>query len=323
MRKQVANKSNPQCYCGEQFNDYQRETIRKTVCRDNSIEYKDNKGNLYCIFHFPNEKKKDKFDLEFHRMIEKEDYQFYGTWFPSEIDFSNHKFNTWAGFTWATFNYDISFENAQFLSNCEFLCSTFKKKVSFSEAQFLTREGYLLPTNFHSATLESVADFGNAIFKNEADFSESKFLVGYSFNNDKNFLNFVLQSSFSNAIFQEEANFEKVSFGNPQQKEVYDSFFFNGTRFEKIADFQKADFFLQTNFSKAIFKKTADFRETQVKTSLNFEEASFEGFAKFSGKDAQHSSWSLGGLNFQRLKLKNQREFFSNSTIKTRLFYKY
>lgn len=310
---------NPLCYCGERFNDFQRENIHKSVCRNNPVKFKDERGHFYCVFHYPNISKVDEFALAYDEKVQNEDYLFYGTWFPFEIDFLNHSFNKYADFIWTTFNFGVSFENAKFLDNCDFSCSKFQKRVSFKEAEFSKIENDTLPTRFHSVTFESVADFEKALFKNETDFSDSKFWIGYFFDKDTEFLKFAINSSFSRAIFSEKVSFEKVRFG--KEIETNDSFLFSGTVFEKLANFQKAEFWLSTSFGGANFKKTADFRETFVKNSLSFEETSFEHFAKFSGKENKYSSWGKGSLNFSRVEVeKPDRISFQTLQLKPDAF---
>lgn len=295
------NPTAPQvCHCGDHFSDYQKGEIRTAVCRDLPVKYiHDDK--LYCVFHFPSEEKKDEFALELNTKIQQEDYLFYGTWMPSEIDFSGHVFNKWANFEWVTFNHEATFKEAQFKANCQFLCASFKSAVSFNGAVFGKSENDYSPTNFHAAIFEGALDFNSSKFKRKVDFTECTFLVGYS--STVNEYPSPSYSSFSNATFEDEAHFEATTFGNLKQLENFDSFLFNETIFEKLANFQNVIFILQTDFSRAVFKRTADFRNTYIRTRLSFSGASFEGFAKFSGKGNNHNSWPKGSLDFTSVEI--------------------
>lgn len=124
------------CYCGEQFNDNQRESIRKNVCRGNSVEFKDKHGNSYCVFHYPSFDKKDVFALAFFEKIDKEDYFFEGTWFPFEIDFSNHTFNNYAEFIWTEFNCDANFEKQNSTLIAIFDVADSREKCHLKEQNF-------------------------------------------------------------------------------------------------------------------------------------------------------------------------------------------
>lgn len=304
---------NSVCHCGDAFNEYQKEHIRKSVCRSLPVKYK-HRNQDYCIFHYPSIEKKEDFGETFYERIKREDYLFYGTWFPDEVDFSGHTFNKWANFEWVTFNNRVSFKNAKFSANCQFICATFKAATSFSGAIFPKDATNELPTNFYSATFEDVIDFSSAKFQNRVEFQAAKFLVGNSSSFDP--ASPAYSSSFYDAAFEEDANFAGAIFGNPE-KESLDSFSFGAVTFEKFANFHGTEFLISTDFSKAVFKKTADFRDTVIKTWLSFEGASFEGFGKFSGKGNKHSSWSKNGLNFTSVDIeKSEKISFQGVKLK-------
>ncbi len=321
---------NPQCYCGQRFNDYQKVNIRKSVCRSNPAKFQDEGNNFYCIFHYPNIDKKEEFSLAFYDKIINEDYFFYGTWFPFEVDFSNHIFAKFADFTWSMFNFDTSFENTKFEGNCDFHVSQFLKKVSFRKAVFTDNTESQLPTNFYSVTFENVADFSGAVFSQVTEFSNSKFL---NFDEEEDLLKSTIESSFSGATFKEKVSFEEVIFGKEKKSfEVLQNFIFgmgggnsfdlssfdfSGTTFENTANFKKSEFWNFTNFSKACFRQTADFRGTVVNNSLNFDEAKFETFSRFSSKNNNHKSWNKDGLDFSNVEVeKPERIFFQTVYLK-------
>jgi uncharacterized protein YjbI with pentapeptide repeats len=304
----------PDCHCGDAFNDYQKGHIRQSVCRQLPVTYKHG-DKYYCIFHFPSEEKKDEFALAFNEKIEQEDYFFNGTWFPQIVDFSGHAFNKWVDFTAATFNHEVSFDDAKFLANCRFTGASFKAKASFSRTVFSNNDEDESAATFFSATFESTVDFSSAKFKTKIDFSSTKFLVGYASSGDSPPTPSI--SSFSWATFYDETNFAGATFGNPEQRENFDSLLFSEATFEKLANFRGADFILSTHFSNVVFKKTADFRETRIKSFLSFEGASFEGFAKFSGKDNRHNSWPKGSLHFTSVDIeKSEKISFQGVELK-------
>ena len=304
---------NPACYCGDAFNEYQKGHIRKSVCRNLPAKYR-YENQDYCIFHYPSVEKKKEFGEALQERIKRGDYLFYGTWFPDVVDFSGHTFNKWADFEWVTFNNRVSFKNATFSANCQFICATFKAATSFYGAIIPKDDTNKLSTNFYSATFEDVVDFSSAKFQNRVEFQAAKFLVGNSSSVDPT--SPAYYSSFYGASFEEEANFAGAVFGNPE-KESLDSFSFSTVTFEKLANFHGAAFLISADFSKAIFKKTADFRDTRITTGLSFEGASFEGFAKFSGKNNNHSSWSKDGLNFTSVDIeKSEKISFQGVKLK-------
>lgn len=301
------------CHCGDAFNDYQKERIRKSVCRNLPVKYR-HENKDYCIFHFPSTEKKEEFAKEFYKKIEQDDYLLDGTWFPDEVDFSGHTFSKWASFEWVTFSHWVNFKNAKFSANCQFIDATFKAAASFSGVVFSKDATDELPTNFYSATFGDVVDFSSAKFQNRVEFQAAKFLVGSS--SSFNSASPAHSSSFYDASFKEEADFAGAVFGNPE-KESHDSFSFGAATFEKLANFHGAEFLISTDFSKVIFRKTADFRDTLIKTWLSFEGASFEGFGKFSGKDNKHSSWSKNGLNFTSVDIeKSEKISFQGVKLK-------
>lgn len=189
--------------------------------------------------------------------------------------------------------------------------------MSFKGAEFSIDEKFKIPISFYSVNFESVADFSDSIFNSECDFSNSHFQVGHFWNKEADFLKFTTQSSFSEAIFKDIVSFERAKFGRKLVDEIYNSFFFSGVTFENTVNFQEAEFWLFTNFSKAIFKGTTDFRNTFIENSLNFEEAKFETFARFSAKDKNHKFWSEDALNFSNVEIeKPDRIFFQTVQLK-------
>jgi uncharacterized protein YjbI with pentapeptide repeats len=301
------------CYCGDAFSEYQKEQIRRSVCRNLPVKYV-HMNQEYCIFHYPSVDKKEKFGEALYERISRGDYLFYGTWFPDEVDFTAHNFNKWADFMWVTFNNRVNFKNAKFSGNCDFTCATFKAATSFHGAIFSKDATNDLSTRFYSATFEDIVDFSAAKFQSRVEFQAVKFLVGNSSFVDPTSPTY--SSSFYNASFEEEADFAGAVFGKPK-KESHDSFSFGSTKFKELANFHGADFLISTDFSKAVFKKIADFRDTRIKTGLSFDGASFEGFGKFSGKDNKHSSWSKDGLNFTSVDIeKSEKISFQGVKLK-------
>ena len=305
------------CFCGEDFTDYQKDKIRESVCRNNEVNFKDLAGNYYCIFHYPSTEKKDEFELAFDNKIKIEDYLFYGTWFPMEIDFSDHLFKSFADFTWAKFNFEISFEKSTFENNCDFRCCQFIERVSFRKVVFKDKYQQDRPISFYSVTFENAADFSATEFYRNADFSSCKFLTSYSHQPNTQLFEFVNFSSFGSAHFKERANFRDTTFGKKQSNELSSSFWFDEVTFEEAADFRFSDFWDNANFSKARFIKSADFRYTFFRNSLIFDDAKFETFARFSGKESDHASWNKDGFRFSNVEIeKPERIFFQTVQLK-------
>jgi hypothetical protein len=310
------------CFCGKQFNNCQKQNFRKTVCRDNPLNYTDDDGNLFCVFHFPSLEKKEGFEIALYNKIKNEDYLFDGTWFPIEIDFSDHEFNQHAYFNSAIFNFDTSFEKTNFNEDCGFVGTTFKKRVSFKEAKFFRNSKLNDSTNFYSVTFEDVADFQQVIFHNSVNFSGSKFYeTDHNVGNDETLLKNLFRTTFSSAHFEQDANFENVIFGENSKNKLGNSLFFNKAEFDKIANFRNAEFNYYIHFTKTIFDGTADFRDTLIKDALNFEEAKFNSYARFSGKENEYKSWSENGFNFSSVEIeKPERIFFQTVQLKPDFF---
>lgn len=311
----------PQCFCGEKFNDYQRDTLRKSVCRNNPVVFKDERGNKYCVFHYPSNEKKEEFESVYYEKTQREDYIFLGTWFPIEIDFTDHQFENYADFSSAEFTQGANFEGAKFKKNCSFNSCKFLNKVSFKSVEFLNNETYIHPIDFYSVEFKNIADFSYSIFKFDCTFSKARFEVGYDWNSNEDFLKFTNQTGFFDATFEGKADFEDVIFGKQPKNETYDSFTFSEATFKHIANFKGAEFWFHTNFSKAEFEKAVDFTETTIKQSLNFNEARFMTFARFSAKNKNYTYWNKDGLDFSNAEIeKPERIFFQSVPLKPQKF---
>jgi len=249
------------------------ELIEKHLCSNFPNRYEENE-KYYCIFHFPNESKLSDFQIALEEKKKRRHYFFSGTWFPDSVDFSWEDFNSLADFSHCVFNKNVKFNNSVFSVGVDFRCANFKGKAEFSYVNFPNMQDVTeMETSFYSTKFEDEANFFSTKFNNKIDFSESIFLGN---------------ASFSNALFNADTSFKKA---------VFNSSFFTETIFEKNVDFYESKI-LTAHFSKSIFRKVVDFRESCVETFLNFEGTSFESFAKFSGKDNKHSSWSKDALNF-------------------------
>lgn len=250
------------------------EFINKQLCLNFPNRYEKD-GKHYCIFHYPDKDKINDFELALEQKKIQGHYFFSGTWFPKSVDFSWQTFESLADFSHCVFVDDVEFNNSIFSIGVDFRCAKFKRKANFSYAVFPNLQDTTeMETSFYSSEFENEANFFFTKFYNRIDFSQSKFLGS---------------ASFFETLFNANASFKKTHLT---------SAYFSETIFEKNVDFYESTI-ITASFNKSIFKKVADFRESNVTAAINFEGSSFEGFAKFSGKDNKHNSWSSDALNFK------------------------
>jgi pentapeptide repeat protein len=98
--------------------------------------HKEHEGKRYCVLHFPSREKRADFEAALLKKLEKEDFNFCGAWFPSEVSFDKVEFSTAANFQFATFSAKASFEHARFTALADFRDATFMSEGHFFSTSF-------------------------------------------------------------------------------------------------------------------------------------------------------------------------------------------
>jgi uncharacterized protein YjbI with pentapeptide repeats len=287
-------------------------------CRDLPlVEYKDESGRGYCVYHAPQYKKGisvEQFnqriffriedaikrqgecdlsgtifegDICFHQFNEDHpvpEINFSKAFFSGWTDFSSTKFGASANFAHSEFNkYGVDFTYAFFSDEA--------KSVDFSRAQF-HGDAYFKRVRF----LGRVTSFNTSKFNKNAFFSESVFtlvdFVGASFQTvDFDEAIFNKSADFSYAHFMVEANFSKATF----QRVLFNE----RTVFDKKADFSDVAFKQTADFSQATFNDTADFKNSNFNADANFGQITFNSIVDFTSasynEGANFSGATLNG----------------------------
>jgi uncharacterized protein YjbI with pentapeptide repeats len=226
--------------------------------------------------------------------------EFYGCDFNDKINFFNSTFN---GITArkTTFWNDIIFTNCTFKGYIDFSPQVLnsdmvliKGTANFDKSKFLGKQ------TFHSVIFEKQANFGLTNFSNseseKAIFDFSKFQGGVN---------------FPNAVFSE------VSFSCVQFDKISD---FNHAEFYNFANFKVLKFGNKTIFRDSTFYKPAYFKEaifgleTDFRNSVFYNTSNFSG-AKFKEVDFSNSSFNTVDFSNSEFLEKNETTNFIRSTF--------
>jgi uncharacterized protein YjbI with pentapeptide repeats len=238
--------------------------MRHFWCKDIPVvDYKDEEGNEYCVFHAPRGKKgisvKEFNTLIFKKISEATEGKICnlsGTVFEGDITFGglHEKILPSIDFTSAVFSGKTAFSRVTFREEAKFPYAKFIEESDFFGVRFFGN------TNFAIAEFSEMANFTSTEFREEANFLKTKF-IGKAY-----FLgaNFIGGASFSQTAFSEGANFSAV-------------------KFSKEADFSGVTFNLGADFNDAKFSEKSDFKRVSFGTWANFSLSEFGGEANFSG----------------------------------------
>jgi uncharacterized protein YjbI with pentapeptide repeats len=244
-------------------------------------EYEHGDGQ-YCILHLPSDDKKDDFKkasrnkLLFNKALrnklEQSDFNFRGTFFPSDTpQFKDFKFTADVHFIGATFCEKVDFSGAEFSKGADFEGATFSGTTEFSKAKF---SGKL--TNFQYARFSILIDFHEAEFSGETYFSRVEF-SGLSGLTNLNFL-----TNFSKAKFNGKIYFTDTEFSIKT--------YFSGAEFSKEASFRGATFSEMASFRGATFSEMVSFEGATFSEMASFEGATFKEDARFYALKASPST---------------------------------
>lgn len=226
------------------------------------VDYKDEEGKEYCIFHAPQDKKGvsvEKFNEEvFKRINEAKRDNSIPIASPSGPVLRNEKELISCNLSGTVFEGNIDFTRFNSLPPVDFSFAKFNGDVNFSEISF-NRE----------------ADFRNATFNGEGYFFKTTFKEGL----------------FSGVIFNKEVNFSGTKFVGTANFLIAKfsgvAYFFRATLDGK-ADFTGVAFrwanFLEATFNgDASFTRTSvdggDFRKVIIKEKVRFEGVNFKGIS--------------------------------------------
>jgi hypothetical protein len=294
------------------------EDYMRSACTALPANY-EHEGKHYCVLHYSNREKVKDFRLAFHKKLVDEDFNFYGVYFPEEVNFNSIEFKNAAGFRGAIFTADANFLEASFNGEANFHKVTFNAAVAFIGVTFD------LKTDFSEAAFIGEADFTAVTFKENAitDFSGATFNAKANFS----FVNFKADSWFWAAIFKENAiaDFSKAIFSTKPyfdytnfsadvhfNEAIFNAIAsFNGTTFSADVYFDKAIFNAEAYFDNATFNQIASFRYTQFQ-DVYFREAIFKDYVWFSEKEAftEHSY-----LNLQHARIEKPERFSFHTLI--------
>lgn len=283
------------------------------------IEYVDDEGKGYCLFHAPaNHKMIDGCPFlsvaafntfVFHRIDQvisksKATGQSYyctlaGIVFLGCISFSSYDYHNplpSISFRNTKFLKNTCFSNTNFGGEANFVNTAFGKGASFVKAIFCNGAYFARTTfgegaRFNNATFSHSTVFMKAIFGGEARFDEATFdntayFFAATFGEEASFskTTFAKRASFNNTTFGKKTSFTSANFGDGA--EFINATFGEETKFENStfgewAFFDKATFGKGAVFDKATLGKMAFFSETIFGEEAKFFMASFGEWAVF------------------------------------------
>lgn len=242
-------------------------------CKDALVvDYRDDEGKKYCVFHAPQGKKgltleePDGISLEgFNKLVferiekakmEKVLCDLSGTIFEGDISFSQY-------------------DESNPFPEVDFSRATFSRESDFTGTKFSGE------ADFRGATFSGEASFVVVKFSREANFVEAKFSGG---------------AYFSGATFSGESNFTGSKFSGEAN--------FIVTKFTGEADFRGATFSNKASFSWAKFSKKTDFYNVTFLKDAHFPETTFDEEAVFKGLEDNRIFYKGGDLRNLKIKQK-------------------
>jgi hypothetical protein len=182
--------------------------------------FKDHEEKRYCVLHYPAGGKLTKLSEVLKEKLDKGDFNFSGTWFPSDLKIKEFHFNKTVDYTGAVFNGETIFTGCSFQDETIFSDAIFQREVYFSRARFIG-EAFFNNTTFQrlayfpGATFEAAAKFEAATFGGETDFTNVTFknLIWFRFATFTTYVNFI-SNSF---VEQVELDFQYANIGDPER----------------------------------------------------------------------------------------------------------
>lgn len=250
----------------------------------NGTELIDYKGEYYCEFHLPADKKfraeaikdgrnVDVYHKEFNDKIfriidetpDQELINLRGVVFPNFIDLSKRVFTGKIDFAYATFCGDVSFREDIFEVDSDFSYTTFRGFPDFLKAQFsyvlFKGAKFCVGAYFQGVIFGDIADFMGCIFNNAVYFSRSTFKSDAIF-------------SVENRAYHPALSIINIGRVEPEA-EKFDAIYFDGVDFWDRVDFINRRFSSTTSFHNAVFKKPPLFHGCKLHQDTDFDGANF------------------------------------------------
>ena len=158
------------CECQEEF----REACANEGC------FGEIDSKRYCVFHFPNNTKAERFNVALRKRMEELRLDFRGFWFSEGTAFQGTRFAERATFRYAVFSEVADFSYAEFTKEADFRGVIFQKGANFHATRFVQ------DVSFRVVTFETIADFSYASFGSYARFAGD---AGYPMFNPRCVLN--------------------------------------------------------------------------------------------------------------------------------------
>lgn len=178
------------CFCSYELNEDYKWQIRHEVCGRLPIYKKDEKGNNFCVLHYPVQEKISDFKAEFDKRIKANELNFKYVWFPDDVTFWGFQFSE-----------TIDFQNAYFTKSLNFI------------------DGKIYSAYFNGAKFQKSVNFGNVEVYNSISFAGAEFLHLFQFANVNFYGNVKFwmiklndQLLFRDVKFFKAVNFERITF---------------------------------------------------------------------------------------------------------------
>ncbi len=186
------------CALNSQIPDEYWEEVSEACAGDASYEIE---GKYYCVLHYPSQAKIGEFRVALRKKIDDNDFNFYGVYFPEEVDFSNQTPSRSANFSYANFCCNVSFAGVLFRKGADFSYAIFGGNAYFSYSGSFNK-------GLSYATFCDKADFSHVTFSGAVDFTSAKFHGMTDFSNTT----FSGLTEFTTTEFLKEINFCKAQF---------------------------------------------------------------------------------------------------------------
>ena len=215
------------CALNNQIPDEYWEEVSEACAGDVSYEHE---GKYFCVMHYPSQAKISDFRVALKIKLANNDFNFYGVYFPEEVDFDDKTSSKRVNFSYANFCGNVSFAGVRFSDGADFSYAIlsgnayFSYSLSFnrgfSYATFCDKADFSHVTfsgavNFTSAKFHGMTDFSNTIFSGLTEFTTTEFLKEINFYKAQ-FKDYV---KFKNCIFGEKAAliFDSLKIEKPER----------------------------------------------------------------------------------------------------------
>lgn len=219
--------------------------------------------------------------------------------FAKSADFTTCNFANFAYFQGSILN-NCQFSNTKFCSNAVFSPSDFLSDSNLSDyRQWIgfDRTVFLSKAYFRGSRFTGDVNFGDSLFNDTAEFESCNFEKISNFRESK----FNQEANYARSIFQDDATFKNSRFEGTAR--FIDSVFrrhadFTGSSFMGVADFTNASFEMRgpsdiapTNFQGTTFNKMANFCMAKFGGDANFAYCTFHDDRSCEERSNALASW--------------------------------